>query len=226
MGLPANVANATNRIGAMVQTLAAVISLKKTPRTRLMFKDSRWFFFPSILGSSIGALLAIDIDAEILKHIIGGIMVLLLFTLLNNPKKWLKATDVSKTHKTALNWFLIFLIGLYGGFIQMGIGIMLLSVLVLLVDYSLRDANIIKLVLAMVFLIPAFIIFLTSGDMRWAPGIALAIGQAIGAVIGARYILFMPNANVLVRWVLIIILSVSAIVMLEVHTLILNLLNV
>ena len=100
---------------------------------------------------------------------------------------------------------------------------MILSVLVLLMDYSLKDANIIKLLLAMVFLIPAFFVFLWSGDMQWKPGIALASGQAIGAVIGARYILFLPKANTYVRWLLIVILSLSAMLMLRIPTLVFNL---
>lgn len=222
-GLPANVANATNRIGAMVQTITAVISLRKTPRTKFMFRESIWFFIPSIIGSAIGAFIAGTVDPDMLRFIIGLIMLLLLFTILNKPKKWLKATNLNINSKTPLNWFLIFLIGFYGGFIQMGIGIMILSVLVLLMQYSLRDANIIKLLLAMVFLIPAFFVFLWSGDMQWKPGIALAAGQAIGAVIGARYILFLPKANVIVRWILIVILSISSIVMLKLPTLLFNL---
>lgn len=223
MGLPANVANATNRIGAMVQTFAAVISLRKTPRTKFMFKESKWFFIPSLIGATLGAFLAVDINPDVLRFIIGLIMLFLLITLLNKPKKWLKATNVSERSRSKLNWFLIFLIGFYGGFIQMGIGIMILSVLVLLMDYSLKDANIIKLLLAMVFLIPAFFVFLWSGDMQWKPGIALASGQAIGAVIGARYILFLPKANTYVRWLLIVILSISAMLMLRIPTLVFNL---
>ncbi|MGB0176846.1 MAG: sulfite exporter TauE/SafE family protein [Owenweeksia sp.] len=216
MGLPANIANATNRIGALLQTMTAVVSLRRTKRTGMLFKDSYWFVIPSVLGSVIGAFLAIDIDADVLRYTIGGIMLVLLFTLLNRPKKWLKATDVSKSHKTTLNWIVVFLTAVYGGFIQMGIGIILLSVLVLLAEYSLRDANIIKLVLTFIFVVPAFFIFWFSGDMRWEPGLAIAVGQGLGAVIGARYILYLPKANMYVRWLLIIILSVSALVLLDI----------
>ncbi len=223
LGLPPNVANATNRIGAMVQTITAVLSVRKTPRTKFMFKETQWFFIPSLIGSTLGAFLAVKIDPGVLEFMIGIIMLLLLATLLNKPKKWLKATNLGSKSKTLLNWFLIFLIGLYGGFLQMGIGIMILSVLVLLMQYSLKDGNIIKLLLAMVFLIPAFFVFLGSGEMQWKPGVALACGQAIGAVIGARYILFLPKANTYVRWLLIVILSISSIVMLQLHTLLFNL---
>lgn len=143
-------------------------------------------------------------------------MLLLLVTLVTNPKKWEIATNVSKNRKTWLNATLVFLVAVYGGFIQMGIGIMLLSILVLIAQYSLRDANIIKLVLSLIFVMPAFFVFLYSGGMKWLPGITLAVGQAMGAVMGARYILFLPKANLYVRWLLIGILSVSSIVLLRI----------
>lgn len=222
MGLPADVSNATNRIGALAQTITAVFSLKRTPRTRVLFADSYWFFIPSIIGSVVGALIAVEIDPGLLKLIIGGIMLLLLITLVTNPKKWDIATDTSKNRKTWLNAFLVFLVAVYGGFIQMGIGIMLLSILVLIANYSLRDANIIKLILSLIFVMPAFFVFLYTGGMKWLPGITLAVGQAIGAVIGARYILFLPKANLYVRWVLIVILTVSSIVLLRIPDLVMG----
>lgn len=216
MGFPADVSNATNRIGALAQTITAVFSLKRTPRTRVLFTDSYWFFIPSIIGSVVGAIIAVEIDPGLLKMIIGGFMLLLLVTLVANPKKWEIATDASKNRKTWLNAVLVFLVAVYGGFIQMGIGIMLLSILVLIAQYSLRDANIIKLVLSLIFVMPAFFVFLYTGGMEWLPGITLAVGQSIGAVIGARYILFLPKANMYVRWLLIVILSVSSIVLLRI----------
>lgn len=214
-GLPADVANATNRIGAAVQTVTAVGSLRRTKRTRFLLKDGLWFFLPSVLGSVIGAFIAVEVDPDALRSIIGLVMLGLLITMVTNPKKWARSTNVAKTHKTVLNWILIFLIALYGGFLQMGIGIMLLSVLVLVAQYSLRDANIVKLMLALTFVIPAFVVFIYSGHIVWIPGLLLALGQGIGAFIGARYILFMPKANLIIRWLLIGILSISSVVLLK-----------
>jgi len=202
-GMDANVANATNRIGILSQTLTAVLSLKRSKRTQVLVKQSVWYYWPTIAGSLLGAWLAIDIDKDLLEIIIGVFMVILLFTLLLKPKKWLINTDASKPKKTALNLFLFFAIGLYGGFIQMGIGIMILSTLVLIAHYSLRDANVIKLWVAFVMIIPAFIIFLLSGDMQWQPGLILAFGAMLGARFGARKVLYHPKANVIIRFVLI-----------------------
>ncbi len=222
-GFPADVANATNRIGALAQTVSAVGSLRRTPRTLFLFANAKWYLIPSILGSVLGAFIAVEVNAEILRLVIGFFMLFLLFTMLYKPQKWQKATDVYVKRKTALQWIIIFLIAVYGGFIQMGIGIMLLSVLVLVSKYSLRDANIIKLLLAFLFVLPAFFVFLYSGDMAWLPGIALAIGQTIGAIVGARYILFLPKANLYVKWLLIVILTVSSAKLLGIIDIVLSL---
>lgn len=202
-GMDAGMANATNRVGVLLQTFTSVMSLKRSKRTYILVKDSAWYFIPTVLGSLIGAYVAIDIPDQILMYIIGGFMILLLFTLVLQPKKWLIATDATRNKKTLLNWLLMFGIGLYGGFIQMGIGIMMLAALVLSAKYSLKDANIIKLILAFVLIIPAFIIYLLSGDIQWIPGIALAIGSSAGAYIGTRYILYMKSANTYIRYLLI-----------------------
>ena len=205
-GLDANLANATNRIGILSQTLTAVLSLKKTKRTKKLTLESVWYYWPTIIGSLLGAWLAVDIDKDVLKIIIGIFMVLLLFTLLLKPKKWLINTDVQKNKKTPLNFILFFAIGVYGGFIQMGIGIMILSTLVLIAHYSLKDANIIKLLVALVMIIPAFIVYFLSGDIQWIPGLILAVGMAVGAWLGAKYVLFHPRANTIIRYTLIAII--------------------
>jgi len=203
MGMDANVANATNRVGVLLQTATAVGSVKKTKESRFLIRGSVWYYIPTILGSIGGALLAVDIDPEILKLIIGLLMFVVLFTLLLQPKKWLRDTDLGKKKKTPLQWILFFAIGFYGGFIQMGIGIMILSTLVLLAHYSLKDANIIKLLVALVMIIPAFIIYVFSGDIEWVPGVVLAAGASLGAWFGVKYVMYHPKAAKYIRFLLI-----------------------
>lgn len=205
-GMDANVANATNRVGVLLQTLTSVVSLKRSARTYHLIKHSTWYFLPTAIGSLIGAFVAVDIDENILENIIGIFMFIILGTLILQPKKWLIATDAKKNRKTVLNWILMFAIGFYGGFIQMGIGIMMLAALVLSARFSLKDANIIKLVLAFVLILIAFVVYLFSGDIVWIPGLALAIGAMIGAWFGTRYVLYHPKANDYIRYVLIAII--------------------
>jgi uncharacterized membrane protein YfcA len=205
MGMDANAANATNRVGVLLQTFTAVASIKRTERSKILIKESVWYYIPTILGSIGGALLAIDIDPDILKLIIGLLMIFVLFTLLLQPKKWLIDTNPEKKKRTVIQWLIFFAIGFYGGFIQMGIGVLILSSLVLLVHYSLKDANIIKLLVALVMIVPAFIVFLVSGQIEWLPGIALAIGTSIGAWFAMRYLLEHPKASAFIRYLLIVV---------------------
>ena len=205
MGMDANAANATNRVGVLLQTITAVASIKRTEPSKILIKESVWYYIPTILGSVGGSLLAIDINPEILKLIIGLLMIFVLFTLLLQPKKWLIDTNPEKKKRTTMQWFIFFAIGFYGGFIQMGIGVLILSSLVLLVHYSLQDANVIKLLVALVMIVPAFIVFLISGQIQWLPGVALAIGTSFGAWFGMRYLLYHPKAALFIRYLLIVI---------------------
>lgn len=219
-GMSPNVANATNRLGILPQALAAVLSLKKSKRTLKLFKDGYWFFIPIVIGSFIGAFIAVDIDPDLFKRIIGFVMLFILFTLLKNPDKWLISTEVSKNRKTPLNFIVFLAIGIYGGFIQMGIGILLLTALVLVAKYSLRDGNIIKLLIALVLIVPSFLVFLASGQIQWLPGLAIAIGSASGAWFAVRYLLVLPQARTFIRKLLIVLLVVAIVFIFEIDKLV------
>ena len=92
LGLDANTANATNRVGAIFQTTSAITSLNKTNRVKYMIRQSYFIIPPILIGAIIGANLAIDIPENILRFCIGSAMIGLLVTMLSNPKKWLIPT--------------------------------------------------------------------------------------------------------------------------------------
>ncbi|MDC1530632.1 sulfite exporter TauE/SafE family protein, partial [Schleiferiaceae bacterium] len=96
LGLDANAANATNRIGALFQTTSAISSLSRTARTKYMIRQSYFIIPPVLIGAIIGANLAVDLPEDFMRITIGSIMILLLITTLTNPKKWLIPTDGSK----------------------------------------------------------------------------------------------------------------------------------
>lgn len=209
MGLPAGWANATNRIGVVFQTITAVVSLPKTERNRSLRRSAYPLFIPSIIGAALGAWLADETPDTWLRYVIGVVMIFLLFTLLFKPSRW-KAEPAQQPQTSSLGLHLYFFaFGLYAGYIQMGIGIMMLAVLVLYARYGLVEANIIKLIMALVFIVPAFFVFLAAGKMHWPSGIALGAGQMAGAWIGTRYFLTHPLAALIIRYVLTAVLIVA-----------------
>jgi uncharacterized membrane protein YfcA len=215
VGLDANAANATNRVGALFQTTSAISSLPKTMRVKYMIKQSYFIIPPIIIGAIIGANLAVDIPETLMRASIGTIMIGLLITMLSNPKKWLIPTDGMVNKKTPKIWLAYFGLGLYGGFIQMGFGIFFLSISVLMAKYALRDGNIMKLFTAFLMTIPSFIIFALSGSIDWVYGLTLAAGTATGARFAAKKVVQHRKANAITRKVLIAVILVAIVKMFQ-----------
>ena len=132
-----------------------------------------------------------------MNYTIGGLMVFMLLVLLVNPKRWIQPSDVNqKRLKHPFTMLVFFLIGIYGGFIQAGVGIFLLAGLVLVGGYSLGEGNGVKLLIVFAFSIPALIIFFLHEQVHIGYGLMMAIFQSIGAWLAVRFVAHMPNANV------------------------------
>ena len=209
-GMGGLAANTTNRIGVMVQTITSVWSLPATHRKTYLLKSGLSLTLPVILGALAGAGLAATLDDKTMELWIGVLMLVLLATLLVHPDRWKSPSDRANKLPVWLRFLLFFLVGLYGGFIQMGIGLVLLAALVLVEKWSLRDGNVIKLWLAIAVVVPAFFLLLFTGTMQWGPGLTLALGSAIGAWVSARYMVRAPYWQSTVRVVLVIALLLGA----------------
>ncbi len=88
MGLPANVANGTNRIAILMQNIVGVSSFKK--QKVFSFKEGIWLALPAIVGSVIGAGLAVEINEDMMQKTIGGLLIFLFFIVLYKPDAWVK----------------------------------------------------------------------------------------------------------------------------------------
>ena len=75
VGLDANSANATNRVGAVFQTTSAISSLPKTKRVRYMIKQNISLFLQLLSELFSGANLAVDIPETLMRATIGTIMI-------------------------------------------------------------------------------------------------------------------------------------------------------
>lgn len=206
LGLPVDVANGTNRVGVLAQSITAASAFRKKKGLDKLLRQGSYIIISCFLGAIAGAFVAVEIDEALLQHIVGALMVVLLFVILLNPKRWLQVTNIENFRPNILHIALFFGIGFYGGFIQMGFGIFFLSGTVLFARYSLVDANIIKIIVVFLFAAPVLGIFIWHGDVAWVPGLTLAVGQAIGGWFGARFALDHPQANVWIRRLLVLMI--------------------
>ncbi len=209
LGLDAGVANATNRIGVVVQNIAGIATYQRS--RKLDIGGSFWLTLPAMLGSVGGTYIATILDNDQMEYAIGGMMVLILITILTNPDKWLRKHSEVKAGRPGLGVLaLFFVIGAYGGFLQAGVGVFLLAAMVLGAGYSMVHANAIKLVIVLMLTLVALIVFIWSPvEINWGIGGLMAVGQSIGAWAAARFAVSVPNANQYVRWLLIVVVIYS-----------------
>ncbi len=218
LGLPAYVANGTNRLGVVLQTMVSVFTLHK--RGNLDLKGSGWLIVPAILGAIPGAYIAVDLSDQLLKHVIGAVMIIMLIPLIMNADKWLReSSEEGQRHK---RWYVVItfiLIGAYGGFIQAGVGIMLLSGMVLLAGFSISRANGLKNLIVLCFSVPALAVFLMNDQVNWELGLLLGSGQMLGGWVAARFAMENESMAVWVRRLLILMIILSAVELFDLRVL-------
>ena len=207
LGLPANVANGTNRVGIIFQNIVATGSFHR--EKMLDWRGGLLLAAPAIAGSIVGAQIAVNLDEQLMRQTIGALMVIMLFVILIRPKRWLEGKANALIKRPGWGQLLLFfMIGIYGGFIQAGVGIFLLAGLVLNVGYDLVRANSVKVLIILCFTFAALIVFVSNGQVVWGVGFLLAIGNALGGWVAAR--MAVERGAPFVRWLLTAVVAVSA----------------
>lgn len=207
LGLPANVANGTNRLGVLIQTALSSESFRR--QKVLDVRGGLLLSLPAIVGSVIGAQIAVDLNETAMRQAIGVLMVIMLFILFLQPKRWLQGELLTLEGNPTWQQILIFfVIGIYGGFIQAGVGIFLLAGLVLSVGYDVVRANAIKGLIVLCFTVAALVVFIRNGQVNWLMGFLLAIGNGAGGWFAAKTAV--KRGAGFVRWLLIVIVIISA----------------
>lgn len=210
IGLPANIANGTNRIAILLQNAVASESFRR--QKVLDFKIANKLAIPAIVGSILGANIAVELDEKAIKQIIGFLLIIMFFLILLKPSAWIKgkAKEYTSDHKLTLGKFLIFfMIGMYGGFIQAGTGLFLLAGLVLGNGLDLVKANAVKVFIAFSLTVFALIVFIVNDQVDYKVGLILAVGNMSGAFVASKFAVSWGTK--FIRYVLLIVLLGSAI---------------
>ena len=214
LGLDANVANGTNRVGLLAQSFTSTLTFWR--KGMLNYKGMHWLIIPTMIGGFVGSEIAARADASVMKQVIAYIMILMLFVILLNPKKWLDTpVEIEKKMNTV---FFILMVGLgsYGGFIQVGTGIFLLISLVMAMNYAVVKANAIKNLIILCFNIPAILNFIRHDQVDWKLGLLVTIGQVGGAFVAAKFASESKNAAVWIKRLLVVVIVLASLKLLGV----------
>ena len=202
MGLPAPVANGTNRIAVTIQTLTATTVFRR--QKVLDLKKGTILGIPSALGSLLGAYIAIDINEQVFERAFAVIMLVMLVFVFYNPDKYIYGKQHLVDKKvTLLQWIIFFFLGIYGGFVHVGIGYFLLAALVLNAGYDLVRANAVKVLIVLMYMPFSFLVFVWMSDINWTYGLVMMIGSVAGAFIASH--MAVKKGIVFVKWAIVVV---------------------
>ena len=186
LGLPSATANGTNRIAIEVQNIAAILGFRRKGVDD--WKLGLQFAIPATLGAIVGARIAIDLPESVFRGVLAVIMLLVLGLILWNPTHRLKKYEAPMTPlRRLVTMVALFCAGVYGGFIQAGVGFILIATLVTGTGLDLVRVNSHKVLIVALYTLFAIAVFAASGKINWGLGIVLAIGNGLGGWIGSSF---------------------------------------
>lgn len=186
LGLPPTVANGTNRVAILVQNLGAVWGF-----SRHGLVDRRWLVagaLPALVGAVLGTLAAVVMGEQAFRRVLAVIMVVMSLWALWDP---LRGRQVGHSLRNGGRLWRVglaaafFLVGLYAGFVQAGVGFLILAVAAF-GGLNLVIGNALKVFVLLAVTPISLFIFAVSGKVEWDTGAALAAGSLLGALLGVH----------------------------------------
>ncbi len=185
LGLPPSVANGTNRVAIVIQTAIATAGFKSKGVSTFPFNI--YLGISSFIGAIIGANLAIDIKGETFNKILAVIMIAVVFIIVFKPK--MKTGELIQQITGKHLWLgiiVFFFFGIYGGFINAGLGFLIILFLHYVNKMTLVHANATKVAVVCIYTVSALIVFIINDKVDWKIGLILAIGNGSGAWLASR----------------------------------------
>jgi hypothetical protein len=178
LGLDPHTANASNRLAVLAQTAVAVAVYERAGATWAPRGEDA---APAALGGLAGALLSLTVSPE-------GLRTWMTVALLGVAPAlwWPPAPGAGRAWSPAGRWAAMAAVGAWGGFLQVGVGFLLVAALTGPCGRSLREANAVKVALVGLFTVPALLTFIGAGVIAWGPALAVAVGSAVGGGLGAQ----------------------------------------
>ncbi|MHB1193323.1 MAG: sulfite exporter TauE/SafE family protein [Longimicrobiales bacterium] len=185
LGLPATVANGTNRLAIITQNVGATRAFH---RRGLIPRDWLLLAAPtSVIGALLGTFAAVRVGDLAFQRVLALAMVVITAWTLWRPAPAAAGESESIPTGARRTAFVaaFFLVGLYGGFIQAGVGFIVLA-LTTAGGLDLIRGNAVKVTLLLVFTPLALLVFAASGKVDWPMAVVLASGNYVGGLVGVR----------------------------------------
>lgn len=207
LGMPADIANATNRVGVLLQSLTGAKGFRDNDR--LDSSAIPPILLPTLGGALVGSLAASYLPVWLLKPTLLAAMVSMALVMLLRPEVVAPpdGTVPFRVKEKPLAALGLFFAGVYGGFVQAGVGFILIAALAGGLRYDLVRSNALKLVCTAAFSVVALAVFILRDQVLWLPGLMLAGGTVVGAMLSVRFAIHVPQTTL--KWILFVMVSMT-----------------
>ena len=186
VGLPPNIANGTNRVGLLIQSIFGTVGYHS--KGIYSYPFSIYLGLSSFIGALIGAQIAIEINPYVFNKILSVVMVTMVSIMLIGKKPFLDNFPERTSGKYLIfSLVAFFFIGIYGGFINAGIGLLIMFFLNQVNRLPLVKTNATKVFIVLIYSTGALFLFAFNGAVDWKLGLILALGSSIGAWWSSRW---------------------------------------
>ena len=185
LGLPSAMANATNRIAVFLGAVSATSGFKSKGVS--VYPYNIWLGISALAGAIIGANIAVNIRDELFNKILAVVMVIVVFNIVLGKKKNNEAEERLGQKQQIIGAIVFFFVGIYGGFIQAGVGFLIIASLRKVNMLGLTKINSIKVAVVAIYTLAAIAVFAWNGQINWLYGFILAVGNIAGAWIASRW---------------------------------------
>jgi uncharacterized membrane protein YfcA len=185
MGIPGPVANGTNRIGILLQYLSAMTAFRRKGYSD--FKLSLSLAAVACVGASAGAMIGTRLEGEWFNRVLALVMIGVIIIMATDKKRPPGENgDQGKPRNLALGHTLMLAAGLWGGFIQIGVGFVPMPILHRVMGLDLVRVNMHKVFIVLAYTLVALTVFASQVEILWSAGLALALGTMTGGWLGAH----------------------------------------
>ncbi|MCB1789191.1 MAG: sulfite exporter TauE/SafE family protein [Gammaproteobacteria bacterium] len=203
MGIPGPVANGTNRIAILAQNVTAVTAFRR--RGYSDFKLGMSLAAAAAVGAIGGASLGVHLDGAWFDRILALVMVGVMLLMATGQDKIKPSGGETQAKNLLAGHLLMVGAGFWGGFIQIGVGFILMPILHRVLGLDLVRVNMHKVFIVLVYTVVALFVFASQLELLWWTGVGLAVGNSIGGWLGAHTTI--SHGESLIRRVLYLALS-------------------
>lgn len=216
LGLPSPIANATNRVGIVFQGATGTWRYRRSGRLRLGEAVSA--AVPAGLGAIVGVSLAVEVSERVFDVALGVVLVLVIATVfipapVGSEGRFAtlrNAWSIRYPRTMAILRFAVFfVVGVYGGFVQAGVGFLLITAITFTMGHDLVTTNGIKVLVILVFATISLVVFSAHGMVAWVAGLLLALGTTAGSWIGVHA--SVKGGAGFIRWVVVLAAGAAAV---------------